>query len=115
MKLVSEQPSITCDEGIHIIGFFNSKSDEYFMIQWSLEYTEQDRRLGMATYYIERNDQIYSCYGGIESIELVDGSLKIRLSSKAIQYLKTSTVEITWEPDETKYQELVASFEILLK
>ena len=85
------------------------------MIQWCLEYTPQDEKLGIDTYYIERNDQNNSCYGGIEKIELEDGGLIIHLSPKAIQYLKASTLEITWEPDETSYQELIKNFDILLK
>ena len=39
---------------ILIIGFLDEDGVSYFQIQDSLEYAEQDIRLGMNTYYLEK-------------------------------------------------------------
>ena len=42
----------------------------YFMIQDVInEYDEQDIKLGMNTYYIEKNDQLFSTYDGVLKIQ----------------------------------------------
>ena len=39
----------------------------------------QDQALGLDTYYVERDDQSYSCYGGIESVDLHANTVTLKL------------------------------------
>lgn len=61
-------------------GFADQEFDtrNYLQLQQSHVNDAQDQALGHDTYYVERDDQINACYGGIEYCDLyVD---KVRLS-----------------------------------
>ena len=45
----------------------SDKSADYLMLQCSYIFDEQYIKLGMDTYYVERDDQTLSCYGGIRT------------------------------------------------
>ena len=98
MKLQSELPTITKENGVLVVGFYNSGNGEYFMIQRSFEQNLQDEELKMNTYYLERNDQRFSCYGGIQNSLLSEGKLELEFSQEAKIKLLIEKIEITWIP-----------------
>jgi hypothetical protein len=52
-------------------------SREYLMLQVAHEFSEQDRRMGTAGVYVERNDQAHGMYGGIRRFELLPGRVRV--------------------------------------
>ena len=83
---------------------------DYLMLQRAYEFDEQDRRLGMDKVYIERNDQGYSCYGGIESFELSPRSVRVRFDQHGSERMGgTSEMEVSFAAD--RYQDLHAALE----
>ena len=61
----------------------------------------RDQALGMDTYYVEKDDQSNSCYGGIESIVLSANSIQMKLDNTASQSLALDeSVLITFDADE---------------
>ena len=65
------------------------------MIQDALnEYDEQDIRLGMNTYYLEINDQLFSTYGGIKRIKMNTTRIIFLLDSRGIEKLKEQEIVI---------------------
>src|SRR5262245_56258457 len=55
-----------------LVAFADEKfgTRQYLMLQRSYEDDEQDIQLGMNTYHVERDDQGFSCYGGVKHFEL---------------------------------------------
>jgi hypothetical protein len=103
--------------GVLIIALANLQNDEpqnYFMIQDSEEYDEQDRELGMDTYYIERDKQIFSSYGGIKTITLNPVSLRIELNEKGARQLEASIIEISYQLTASAYDNLKAKLEKIM-
>jgi hypothetical protein len=60
---------------------------EYLTLQRGHEFDEQDRRLGLANVYIERNAQGNSMYGGIARCELLPGRLRLSLDEKGAKVM----------------------------
>ncbi|GGX06561.1 Imm10 family immunity protein [Undibacterium macrobrachii] len=55
----------------HLVGFADQDAAQiYLMLQRAYEYDEQDRELGMDTYYVEWCNQENSGYGGISQFSL---------------------------------------------
>jgi hypothetical protein len=61
------------------VGFADREFDtaDYLMLQRAHEFDEQDKRLGTANVYVERNDQANSMYGGIKRFELLPGRIRV--------------------------------------
>ena len=86
-----------------VIGFADDEIDtrRYFQFQRGHESDAQDRAAGLDTYYVERDDQLNSCYGGIESIQLGVDAIRIRLDEAGAQSLGLDRdVLITFDADE---------------
>jgi Immunity protein 10 len=91
------------DLDVLIVGFY--KEDNYLMIQQSLdEYDEQDIRLGMNTYHIERDDQSFGGYGGVEKINLSRNAIEVKLDKTGRENLQCDGVEIDFETDDENHE-----------
>lgn len=93
------------DLDVLIVGFYTDEN--YLMIQQSLDgYDEQDESLGMNSYHIERDDQSYGGYGGVEQINLQRNSIEVELDEIGKQNLQCDGVKVDFETDEETYQTL---------
>ena len=78
---------------------------DYLMLQRAYEFDEQDLRIGHDKVYIERNDQGYSCYGGIERFEVAPSTVRIRFDDHGTQVMSgVRDMEVTF--DEARFQDL---------
>jgi hypothetical protein len=94
------------DLDVLIVGFYTDEG--YLMIQQSLdEYDEQDIRLGMNTYHIERDDQSYGEYGGVEQINLSRKAIEVKLDKTGKKNLQCDSVEIDFQTDDENYELLI--------
>src|SRR5215203_4960950 len=101
MRLHFETDSVLIEESdvdVLVVGFYTDEN--YLMIQQSLdEYDEQDIRLGMNTYHIERDDQSYGEYGGVERINLSRNSIEVELDERGRKNLQCDGVQIDFQTD----------------
>ena len=91
------------------VGFADSESNtaHYLQLQRAFKDDEQDIKLGMNTYYLEIDDQILSCYGGIERFNLHRDRASIIFSSKGKMKLQgIETAEISFQIDDKKFAQL---------
>jgi hypothetical protein len=93
----------TTDLDVLVVGFYTDEN--YLMIQQSLdEYDEQDIRLGMNTYHIERDDQSYGGYGGVERIKLQSDSIEVELNETGRKNLQCDGVQIDFQTDAENFE-----------
>jgi hypothetical protein len=98
-------------EDFWLVGFADQENDteEYLMLQRSFADDEQDKTLGMATYYVERNDQALSCYGGIDSCNLYTTEIIFSFDEKGAERLNISEpLRITFGVDPGRLTKLRA-------
>ena len=91
------------DEVGWIVGLADHELDtkQYLHFQRGHADDAQDQALGLDTYYVERDDQSTSCYGGIERIDLGTNAIKLRLDDAGSQSLRLDkNVLITFDADE---------------
>lgn len=92
-----------------LVGFADDefKTRDYLLLQRGVEDDEQDLVFGMNTYHVERNDQKWSGYGGIESFELHRDRVKICFSKAGGNRMGSVTeMEITFQTDGDEYARL---------
>ena len=111
MKFKAKEVFADYDENkVLIIAFSGvvTKNNEpvYFMIQDSIEYDEQDIGLGLNKYYIEKNNQSMSGYGGLKKLTLARNSIQIELDQVGIENLKETNIEIEFECNSVKFENL---------
>ncbi len=98
------------ENDVLIIGFADLQADgepnHYFMIQHSEEYDEQDVELGMNAYYIERDGQGYSTYGGIQKIVLGSRQIRVELDEVGQKQLEVPGIIIHFNLTEEGYSHL---------
>src|SRR5690349_18269580 len=93
----------TTELDVLIVGFYSEEN--YLMIQQSLgEADEQDVRLGMNTYHIERDDQSYGGYGGVSRIALEQNSIEVVLDEVGKKNLDCGGVLVHFETDEETFE-----------
>lgn len=74
---------------------------QYLQFQRGHANDAQDQALALDTYYVERDDQSNSCYGGIESIVLGANAIELRLDPAGSQSLRLDkNVVITFDIDQ---------------
>ena len=74
---------------------------QYLQFQRGHVSDSQDQALGLDTYYVEKDDQSNSCYGGIESVDLSTDAIKLRFDDASSQSLRLErNVLITFDVDE---------------
>ena len=92
-----------------LVGFADDGFDtrNYLTLLRSFEDDEQDVRLGLNTYHVERNDQVWSGYGGIDAFELKPDRAKITFNlAGAIAMGNVSEMEITFQIDRDRFSAL---------
>ena len=91
------------DEVGWVVGLADHEHDarQYLQFQRGHVSDSQDQALGHDTYYVEKDDQSNSCYGGIESVELSTKAIKLRFNDAGSQSLGLEkNVLITFDADE---------------
>jgi hypothetical protein len=73
-----------------LVGFADQALEvkDYLTLQRAHEFDEQDRRAGMAEVYIERNDQLFSLYGGMTSFELLPDRIYVQFNPAGTSAMK---------------------------
>ena len=100
------------DLDVLIVGFYTEEN--YLMIQQSLDgYDEQDAALGMDTYHIERDDQSYGGYGGVEKILLRPESIEVALDETGKENLECTAVRVDFEIDAETFDRLAEKLRII--
>jgi len=92
------------DLNILCVGFY--AEENYLMIQQSLE-------IENAAYHIERDDQSFGNYGGVENIELSRDQVKIRLNEEGRAALDCDGVKIDFETDDETFELLTEKLKFI--
>lgn len=101
--------AVVDDEFSRIVGFADRQLDtqRYLQFQISRVSDAQDQALGLDTYYVEKDDQSNSCYGGIESIDLHKSTITLKLDDVGSRRLDLDKVVlITFDADDKTLGEL---------
>lgn len=95
-ELVANRVSFEEDDIIAVFAFCadEGQSSEYVMLQYPLQTDAQDRRLGLDGLYIERDDQAFGCYRGVESIRRLGDRIEIGLTAEGKRRLKVERIVI---------------------
>ena len=101
--LVANIVSFEEDEAIAVFAFCadEGQSAQYLMLQYPLQTDEQDMRLRLDGLYIERDDQAFGCYRGVESIQRIGDRIEIDLTAEGKRRLKVERMVIVpahWSP-----------------
>jgi len=86
-----------------VVGLADHERDtkQYLQFQRGHVSDAQDSALGHDTYYVERDDQSNSCYGGVESFDLRTNAIKLKLTDAGSRSLRLErNVLITLDADE---------------
>jgi hypothetical protein len=83
-ELVATKVSFDEDDTMAVFSFCadEGQSTEYLMLRYPLQMDEQDRHLGLDGLYIERNEQGFGCYRGVESIRRIGDRIEIDLNAE---------------------------------
>ncbi|WP_040788498.1 Imm10 family immunity protein [Massilia niastensis] len=103
-ELVADMVSFEEDDAMAVFAFCanEGQSAEYLMLQYPLQTDEQDRRLRLDGLYIERDDQAFGCYRGVESIRKIGDRIEIDLNAEGKRRLKVERmviVPVHWSPE----------------
>lgn len=95
-ELVAKTVSFEEDDIMAVFAFRadEGQSAEYVMLQYPMQTDEQDRRLGLEGLYIERDDQAFGCYRGVESIRRRGDRIEIGLNAEGKRRLKVERMVI---------------------
>lgn len=102
-ELLANTVSFEEDEERVVFAFSatEGESAKYLMFQYPLQTDEQDRVLHLDGLYIERDDQAFGCYRGVNSIRRLDDRIEIDLNEEGKQRLKVERMVIApthWNP-----------------
>lgn len=92
------------DLNVLCVGFYTEEN--YLMIQQSLD-------IKGALYHIERDDQSFSGYGGVEKIELLRNQIEIELNETGKENLECEGVKVDFETDDETYQLLIEKLKLI--
>ena len=120
MLLSFRASDIECEEedDVYFVSFLNSKGGkyEYVTLQNPREYSEQDISLGMDKVYIERDDQFFASYGGIEGVNVHRRSINIHLSDEAAKKLDDiEEIEINFDISDEEFHNLISILREIFK
>ena len=105
------------DENHKMIAFGDNEEEEkienYVILQRANTFDEQDKKLGMDSYYIEYNDQSNSGYGICEQISLNKNLINIKFSTKNEKDLKNIFLRL--DKAQYKKEELIEYLKIILE
>ncbi len=91
------------DEFGWVVGLADHALDtrQYLQFQRGHANDAQDQSLGLDAYYVERDDQSNSCYGGVEGIHLGADAIKLKFNAAGSRSLRLDkNVIITFDADE---------------
>jgi hypothetical protein len=98
--------------GVLVVGFYTEEN--YLTIQQSLEESdEQDIGSGMNSYYIERDDQSYGGYGGVESIHLSHNQIEVKPDETGKENLDCDALKVEFEIDDETYKTLAEKLKFI--
>ncbi len=98
LNFEAESVEIETNEfNVLVVGFYTDEN--YLMIQQNL-----DEKSRMNAYHIERDDQSYGGYGGVNQINLERNSIEIDLDDEGKESLQCDGVRVDFETDEDTYQ-----------
>lgn len=86
---------------VFVFSVDEGETEEYLMLQYPLQIDEQDRCLRLDGLYIERNDQRFACYHGVDSIRRIGDRIEIDLNVEGKRQLKVERlviVPVHWSP-----------------
>lgn len=84
------------------------------MIQKTLEeFDDQDAGSGMDFYHIERDDQSYGGYGGVERIELLRNQIEVKLNETGKENLDCDALKVEFETDDETYETLAEKLKFI--
>ena len=86
------------DLDVLVVGFYTEEN--YLMIQQSLDIED-------ANYHIERDDQSFGGYGGVEKINLSRNQIEVALDEIGKENLECDGVKVDFETDDETYQLLI--------
>lgn len=89
------------------------ETDDYWLVGFSDEEYQTREYLTLTrsreddeTYHVERNDQLYSCYGGIQRLVLHRDRAVITLNTEGVKRLAADTMEIAFSIDDARFEQL---------
>ena len=88
---------------------------QYLMLQRAREHDEQDVALGMDTYHVERDDQRWSCYGGVERFELHRDRVVVRFTTSGATCLRAEGMEISFSVSDGRFDELASGLQRIFR
>ena len=100
------------DYGVLVVGFHSA--DHYVTIQLD-ESDEEDENLGMNTYHIERDDQSFGNYGGVEQVILSNRQVKVIPNKKGKKFLKCTEIVIKFDLNSTQLAKLKKNLSTIFK
>ena len=108
--------SACTEDEVQILGFADDgqQPGHYLLLQRAECVDEQDRQLGMDTYYVELGGQDVAGYGGIERLQLAPGHLTLHFSSTLDWCRGLPSLEISWEAGLASIEEVEAAFTEML-
>lgn len=89
------------------------ETDDYWLVGFAdddfqtREYFTLTRSRDDDTYHAEREDQLYSCFGGIQSFVLKRDRAVVSLTPEGINRLKAETIEIAFSIDDARFEQLM--------
>lgn len=92
------------DLDVLIVGFYTEEN--YLMIQKSLDIEDSN-------YHIERDDQSFGGYGGVEKIKLSQNQIEVELNNTGKETLECDGVKVDFETDEETYQLLIEKLKLI--
>lgn len=100
------------DYGVLVVGFHSA--DHYVTIQLD-ESDEEDENPGMNTYHIERDDQSFGNYGGVEQVILTKGQIKVIPNAKGKKFLKCTEIVAKFDLSNAKLAKLKKNLAAIFK
>lgn len=116
LKFHANTYSAYTEDEVQILGFADDgQQPEYYLLLQRAEcFDEQDRQLGMDTYYLELGGQGVAGYGGIEQLQLAPGRLTLHFSSTLDWCRGLPSLEISWDAGLASVEEVRAAFSEML-
>lgn len=92
------------DLNILFVGFY--AEENYLTIQQSLD--DED-----ASYHIERDDQSFGTYGGVEKLELSRDQIEVQLNEDGKSTLDCNSVKVNFETDDETFELLTEKLKFI--
>nr|BFD41431.1 hypothetical protein FFPRI1PSEUD_29300 [Pseudomonas sp. FFPRI_1] len=115
MKLMFDAVTYSAytEDEVSILGLADDPAEpgQYLLLQRAQECDEQDRALGMDTYYVELGGQGLAGYGGIDRVQLAPGHLTLQFSQALAWCQGLSSLEVRWRSGLASLEQLEAALQ----